>query len=218
LKRTHSEASFKVKSSTNRDGCLQEIIETYFDDLLQAGNTEFQKISESNLTKFQCRDRESDKTQFAGIEIGTLSDGFEIHQKQFISKIKSMAKDGLFSDFRSLRARLAWATLSRSDIACAVAQSAQVNEDAFKDNFKTHIKRLNAVVNHLRKTINQVLKFSKLDRKKIIRCVYIQTHRTQIIQTEHPRFNIYYYYVTPVDLVNLYSGHQRSQKQEQYLS
>jgi hypothetical protein len=156
----------------NKDGCLQGLIATYVDDLLQAGNTEFQKISESTLTKFQCRDREWDKTQFAGIEIETLTDGFEIHQKRYLSKIKLMAKDGMFSDFRSLRARLAWATLSRPDIACAVAQSAQVNEDTFKDDPKTHIKRLNAVVNHLRKTIHQVLKFPKLDRKNLSLRVY----------------------------------------------
>ena len=78
----------------------------------------------------------------------------------------------MFSDFRSLRARLAWATLSRPDIACAVAQSAQVNEDAFNDDPKTHIKRLNAVVNHLRKTMNRVLKFPKLDRNNLSLRVY----------------------------------------------
>jgi hypothetical protein len=68
--------------------------------------------------------------------------------------IKLVEKDGLFSDFRSLRARLAWATLPRPDISYAVSQSSQVNEDTFKDDPKTHIKRLNAVVNHLRKTIH----------------------------------------------------------------
>jgi hypothetical protein len=96
---THTTEDLEMKNTIgdpaffyeNRDGCLHGLIATYVDDLLQAGtcllqagNTEFQKISESTLTKFQCRDREWDKTQFAGIEIETLSDGLEIHQKRYL--------------------------------------------------------------------------------------------------------------------------------------
>jgi hypothetical protein len=89
-----------------------------------------------------------------------------------LSKIKLMTKDGMFSEFRSLRARLAWATLSRPDISCTVAQSAQVNENTFNVDPMSHIRRLNAVVTHLRKTIDQVLKFPKLDWNNLSLRVY----------------------------------------------
>jgi hypothetical protein len=95
---------------------LNGIMATNVDDLLQAEDAEFQQLSENVLRNFKCRDHERDNLQFAGIEIETLSDGFEIHQKRYLSKIKLMTKDVMFSDFRSLPARLAWATLSSPDI------------------------------------------------------------------------------------------------------
>jgi hypothetical protein len=74
-----------------------------------------------------------------------------------------MNKKGIFSEFCWLRARLAWATLSRPGISCAVAQSGQVNEDLFKIGFESHVKKLNRVVTHLKRTMNQALTFPKLE-------------------------------------------------------
>jgi hypothetical protein len=97
------------------------------------------------------------------IEVESVSNGFRVHQKRYLEMIAMMKKKGSFSEFRSLRAHLAWATLSRRDISCAVAQSAQVNEDLVKTGFESHVKKLNRFVTHLKRTMNQVLMFTKLE-------------------------------------------------------
>jgi hypothetical protein len=39
------------------DGCLKSVIATYVDDLLQAGGSGFQNLSETALKKYLCRER-----------------------------------------------------------------------------------------------------------------------------------------------------------------
>jgi hypothetical protein len=114
------------------DGCLKGVTATCVDDLLQAGDSNFQKLSERTMKKFICRVREWDNVQFSGIEVESVSNGFRVHQKRYLERIAMMNKKGSFSEFRLLTARVAWATLSRPDISCDVAHSAQVNEDLFK--------------------------------------------------------------------------------------
>ena len=95
-----------------------------------------------------------------------------MHQKHYIYKIKEISKEGSFKDFRSLRAQLSWATQSRPDIACSIAQAAQVTEDLFNSGPTKHCKGLNSVVRHLLTTTDQVLKFLKLDHKSLRLQVY----------------------------------------------
>jgi hypothetical protein len=83
-----------------------------------------------------------------------------------------MRSDGNFTEFRSLHARLAWATLSRTDIACAAAKSAQINENTFQTDPRLYTKKLNAIVLHLKKTVDRVLKFPKLDLSTLYLRVY----------------------------------------------
>ena len=47
-------------------------------------------------------------------------------QKLYIESLSLLSKDADFEFFRSMRAKLSWASNSRPDIACAVAFAAQV--------------------------------------------------------------------------------------------
>jgi hypothetical protein len=76
---------------------LKGVAANYVDDILQTGDAEFQKLAEGTLRKSRCRDREWDKLPFYGIEIKSTSNGFEIHQKHYLSKIKEMRNDGNFT-------------------------------------------------------------------------------------------------------------------------
>jgi hypothetical protein len=69
---------------------------TYVDDTLQAGDSQFVKLSEETLRNFQCRDREWSNVQFAGVEIDTRTSEFVIHQKRYISKLNPLTKEGSF--------------------------------------------------------------------------------------------------------------------------
>jgi len=102
---------------------LSGLCATYVDDSLQAGDDFYSKLSEKTLSKFECREREWDHVQFAGVQIETKDKEFVIHQKRYISKLKKMERNADFKAFRSLRARLSGITHTRPDIACAVAQA-----------------------------------------------------------------------------------------------
>jgi hypothetical protein len=85
----------------------------YVDDTLQAGNSDFIKLSEQTNNEFQYRPREWNNVQFAGVEIESKESEIIIHQRRYISKLKTLDKDATFSQFRSFRAKLSWITQTR---------------------------------------------------------------------------------------------------------
>ena len=112
------------------------------------------------------------KSNLRASRLNPPQNGFQVHQKHYISKIKEISKEGSFKDFRSLRTQLSWATQLRLDIACSIAQAAQVTEDLSNSDPSKHSKGLNAMVKHLLTTTDQVLKFPKLDHKSLQLQVY----------------------------------------------
>jgi Reverse transcriptase (RNA-dependent DNA polymerase) len=79
---------------------------SYVDDTLQAGNSDFIKLSEQTINKFKCRPREWNNVQFAGVEIESKDSEIIMHQRRYISKLKTLDKDVTFSHLRSFRAKL----------------------------------------------------------------------------------------------------------------
>lgn len=110
------------------DKDLKGICATYVDVALFAGNKEFQEESEVVRDRFECKETEWGTADFAGMKIEDQDNGFIIHQKRYISKIKPLQNFSNFTDFRSLRAKLSWVTKTRPDIACSAAQSAQITD------------------------------------------------------------------------------------------
>jgi hypothetical protein len=72
---------------------------TYVDDTLQAGDQTFVELSELTQRRFQCRPREWNNIEFAGVEIETKESEFVVHQQRYISKLIPLSKDATFNNF-----------------------------------------------------------------------------------------------------------------------
>lgn len=66
--------------------------------------------------------------------------------------------------FRSTRAKLQWVQFTRLDISCAVAKLTQVTDRMFPEDALTHVKALNHVIKHLKRTQDMAIKYPVLDR------------------------------------------------------
>jgi hypothetical protein len=95
-----------------------------------------------------------------------------MHQRRYISKLKTLDKDATFSQFRSFRAKLSWITQTRPDISCTVAFSSQITADVFHVNPSYCIQQLNRALKHLNKTPDLFLRFPKLYLKTLRLHVY----------------------------------------------
>ena len=124
---------------------LMGLCSTYVDDTLHAGTDEYSDLCKKTETKFKCKNREYDNTQFAGLQIEKATNGFEVHQKQYIQKLNTLNYKSTYSDFRSTRAKLAWTTNTRPDISCAVALLTHVTEDIFNKEPKVYFKKVNNI-------------------------------------------------------------------------
>jgi hypothetical protein len=101
------------------------------DDALHAGNEVYEEITSKTIKRFKCRDKEMGNVTFAGVEINTGTDGFQIHQQRFISTLDTLRDSSTFQRYRYLRAKLSWAANIRPDISCAIAQAAQVPDSMY---------------------------------------------------------------------------------------
>jgi Reverse transcriptase (RNA-dependent DNA polymerase) len=75
---------------------LSGLCATYVDDTLQAGDQKFVELSELTQMRFQCRPREWNNVEFAGVEIEAKESEFVVHQQRYISKLILLSKDATF--------------------------------------------------------------------------------------------------------------------------
>ena len=153
----------------------------YVDDTLHAGTKEYAKLCNKTEEKFKCKEIEWDNVQFAGVEVETKKNGFEVHQKKYINKIRELDYKSTYEDFRSLRAKLAWTNNSRPDIACAVALLTQVTKEVL-DTDKNLLRKLTLLS---RTFMSTPILFSSIPSWIKIRSSYLFTpmHRLQQIET-----------------------------------
>jgi Reverse transcriptase (RNA-dependent DNA polymerase) len=166
MKSTTGDMSFFYKHIGNN---LVGLTGTYVDDSLLAGNLEFEKLTKTTMDKFESRDREMDNTKFAGVNITTTDEGFDLDQNDYIARITLLSIDCNFTDFRSKRAQLSWITHTRPEICCAVNMASQVTEKSFSVQ---KINDLNKVIKHLKSYPSQALKYYKLDKDTLKLKVY----------------------------------------------
>lgn len=140
---------------------------TYVDDTLHAGTNEYLKLCEETEKRFKCKPRDYDNFQFSGMEINTKDKGIVIHQKNYLSNIQLIKLDAYYKQFRSTRAKLAWATNSRPDIACSVALLSQCTEELFEKDRKSHLKKLNNIIKHLQTYEDLTLKCPNIDKDSL---------------------------------------------------
>ena len=151
------------------NGKLSGLMGTYVDDSLLAGTKEFLMHTDKTLKKFDSKDREYDNTRFAGVYIETLQDGFKLHQKEYIKRLKNLSTSCSFKEFRSARAQTTWMIHTRPDICCTLNMLAQVTEAKFN---KKHVRLLNRTIKNLQSTSTQGLIYQKLDCESLHLKVY----------------------------------------------
>ncbi len=89
-----------------------------------------------------------------------------MHQKDYLRQLEHLAITASFSEFRSMRMKLAWLGNTREDLAVDISQLAQVTEAHFNDAKRATIKRLNRVVVHA--ILHPLsLKFPSLDPQSV---------------------------------------------------
>jgi Reverse transcriptase (RNA-dependent DNA polymerase) len=100
---------------------LVALTASFVDDLLMAGTEDFHDQSLYTSKRFKSRDRDYDNVKFAGVNINKTTNGFEVHQDDYIAKIQPLKTESTFEDYRSVRAKLMWLVNTRPDISCAVS-------------------------------------------------------------------------------------------------
>jgi hypothetical protein len=168
MERTSFDSAFFYKVLDEKLGGM---CATYVDECLHAGTDQYSKSAEKTELRFQCREREYDNVTFAGVEIKKSEDGFVMNQRSYVNKLMFLNKKANFSDYRSMRAKLAWTTHTRPDVCCAVAQAAQVTVEVFDKEPEKYCADLNKVLKHL-KSCEVYLRFPKLDVETLRLQVY----------------------------------------------
>lgn len=97
------------------------------------------------------------------MQLKTTESEYQVHQLRFIEKIGHFPLDARFEQYQSLRASVAWANLTSTDIAVFLTQAAQVTEEIFTNDVHKYVERLNFVIEKLRKQSYLKLRFPNLD-------------------------------------------------------
>jgi hypothetical protein len=89
----------------------------FVDDLVRAGNLQF-KQSSQNITenRFDIKPTSEDEFKFAGSYIETHDDHLQLSQREFIRRFRVVPDTCDYESFRTVRAKLQWASHSRSNI------------------------------------------------------------------------------------------------------
>jgi hypothetical protein len=155
------------------------------DDIIRAGGDAFREES-TKITdeKFNTKPVQSMPLTFTGMRIGGTDECRTISQNRYVDSLHLLPKHSDFESFRSMRAKLLWATNSRPDIACAIAFASQVTPSTFT---QVSINLLNKVIKHLRVTNDIRLKYLKLELESLYLTVYSDTSLQKIPITRASR-------------------------------
>eukprot|EP00171_Calliarthron_tuberculosum_P022145 IDg22145t1 len=149
------------------NGDLHGLSGGYVDDLLRAGTPSFREHMQITREKFDMGPDEAPPCAFSGFQLSQNSEGLlEQNQKLYITKLEALPLDASFSDFRSMRMRLAWLANTRPDCLFEISQLAQVTSERFHAEKTATLRRLNkatkfAVDNYV------ALKIPKLDKHSL---------------------------------------------------
>ncbi len=102
--------------------------------------------------------------RFSAIYIDKQSNGYEIHKRAYIDRLKKLSRDANFIHLRRSRAQLSWLVHSRPNISVTESKLAQVTEDTFEHN---HVNMFNNAVHYLLESRELSLRMHKLDGKTL---------------------------------------------------
>ncbi len=148
------------------NGKLKGLSGSYIDDIIRTGDEEFKQMSNKTNRKFEMAADEELPSEFTGFIIKRQNENIFISQSHYLQKLSILPKEASFSDFRSMRMRLAWLSNSRPDCLFHISKLTQVTEKDF-NSFKTDIlKQINTVVEYAKEESFD-LKISKLENESI---------------------------------------------------
>ncbi len=146
-------------------GQVTGILASYVDVTLACGDRSFIEPTEKTREVFEVKSREHNEMRFPGVYVNKLSDGFEIHQRAYIDRLKKLPRDAEFVQLRRARAQLSWLIYSRPDVCVIAKKLAKFTETTFKCK---HINMFNKAVEYLTNSRNLSLHMRKLDLKFFI--------------------------------------------------
>lgn len=146
-------------------GKLAGVTGMYVDDLLNAGNVNFQKHAESTLNVFDSKPRVNDHFDFFGAQVDTLDDGtIHMTQRYYARSLKPANIGGTYEEFRRERALFSWMTNTRPDVACVANKAAQVTE---KTHGSDKVRELNKGIRIILRSTDIGLKYGKLKKSEL---------------------------------------------------
>ena len=149
------------------NGVLSGINGSYVDDLLRAGTPDFRESCSQTHRRFETSGDESPPFTFAGFNIAPLPNGtMVIDQLFYMKKLEEIDLSSSYSDFRSMRMKLAWLSNTRPDLQFEISQLAQVTSSQFDADAHAHVNRLNEAIRYAYVNVAH-LKFPKLDRSSL---------------------------------------------------
>ena len=117
---------------------------TYVDDLLRAGDTSFQKLSLLTHKSFDMKDAFTLPTDFSGFRLFYDPENMLTQtQKHYLPKLEQLDNNATFTEFRSMRMKLAWLSHTRPDCLFQISSLAQITEQLFLSTPSTFIQQLN---------------------------------------------------------------------------
>jgi len=153
-------------------GRLVALSGTYVDDMLQCATVEQRRaIQDLMRSRFDITIDQATSFVFLGLHCDSADPQCRtISQREYISRLKVMPYSSTFGDMRSMRAKLAWATHTRPDIACAISMLSQVTEVQYGIG---NIKEVNRIIRYLQATPDVSLRYHKLDVDSLRMLVYV---------------------------------------------
>ncbi len=97
--------------------------------------------------------------RFASVCIVRSDNGFNVHQRPYIDRLKPLSSDASFVLLRQYRAQLSWLIHSRPDVCVGASKQAQVTENSFNIS---HVEKYNTTIRYLQDTRHLSLRISKL--------------------------------------------------------
>ena len=150
-----------------REGPLSGLSGKYVDYMIRAGNEQIQKIAQSTSQRFQKAEDSYLPCGFTGFLLYKDKGGcVQLNQADYLDNLRPMPEDSSYSQFASMRMKLAWLTHSRPDCMYEMSQRTQFTRAIFDEKRRDVVRRINQTVIYAEGNTAS-LRFPKLDLKTL---------------------------------------------------
>lgn len=112
-----------------------------------------------------------------------------MNQISYLCNLHDRYEKAMYSDYKSITAKLAWFSSTRANISCTVAKLAQDAEEGFAGENFSLIKQNIKTVRHLQINLYFPLKFTRLDKPLCI-FRYTPTLHFSVVEISHLNLDI----------------------------